>query len=251
MLIKLREKIRTRIDTGRQDNHDYYPCKLPDNIGFLSNTILKLFFSGIKVAKGQTLNLNNLKKEGIVVYVNKYKSYFRYLFYYTRYKQDGLPFPQIGFDYNVFMWQPVSRIFKIFSYHFDHLIHNWTLPDPYLKGHIRRELLSGRSAILSLVEQKGFHRRFIKAKTDPIQYLINMQKSIDRPIFLVPQVMFFNKKPHRSMPNLIDLLFGPKENPGRIRRLIILFRNPGRVFVEKSEPFNLESFLELRKFDIC
>lgn len=244
-LTNFREKIRTGIDTSLQDNHDYYPCKLPDNIGFLSNTTLKLFFSGIKVAKGQTLNLNNLKKEGIVVYVNKYKSYFRYLFYYTRYKQDGLPFPQIGFDYNVFMWQPVSRILKIFSYHLDHLIHNWTLPDPYQKGHIRQELLNGRSAMLSLVEQKGFHRRFIKEKTDPIQYLINMQKSIDRPIFLVPQLMFFNKKPHRSMPNLIDLLFGTKENPGRIRRLIILFRNPGRVFVEMSEPVNLKSFLEL------
>jgi glycerol-3-phosphate O-acyltransferase len=114
-LTNSREKIRTGIDTSLQDNHDYYPCKLPDNIGFLSNTTLKLFFSGIKVAKGQTLNLNNLKKEGIVVYVNKYKSYFRYLFFYTRYKQDGLPFPQIGFDYNVFMWQPVSRILKIFS----------------------------------------------------------------------------------------------------------------------------------------
>jgi hypothetical protein len=74
ILIKSREKIRAGIDTGRQEDHDYYPCKLPDNIGFLSNTILKLFFSGIKVAKGQTLHLNNLKKEGIVVYVNKYKS---------------------------------------------------------------------------------------------------------------------------------------------------------------------------------
>ncbi len=49
------------------------------------------------------------------------------------------------------------------------------------------------------------------------------------------------------MPNIIDMLFGTKKNPGKIRRLIILFRNPGKVFVEISEPVNLKTFLELEE----
>lgn len=246
-LTKFKEKTGLKIDTTVQKNRDHYPCQLPDHIGLLSNLILRLFFSGIKVSKGQTFNLNRLKEEGVLVYVTKYKSYFRYLFYYIRFRQEGLPFPQIGFDYHVFMWQPVSRILKIFLHYLVYFIHNWSLPNPYQSGYIERELLKGRSAILSLIEQKGFHRRFIKAKADPVQYLIQIQKSIDRPIFLVPQLMFFDKNPHRSMPNFIDLFFGTKENPGKIRRLIILFRNPGKVFVEMSEPVNLKTFLELEK----
>jgi glycerol-3-phosphate O-acyltransferase len=243
----LREKNKREPGSAVRNDYDHYFCQLPDNIGTLSSFFLKLFFSGLKVVTEQTRDLNRLHKEGIVVYVTKYKSYFRFLFYYTRYKGDRLPFPQIGFDYNVILWQPVSRIVNIVSAHVRYFIQNFSLPDPYSREYIRQELLNGRSALLSLVEQKGFHRRFIKAKTDPIQYLIKMQKSIDRPIFLVPLLIFFDKDPHRSIPNIIDFLFGTKENPGKLRRLFILFKNPDKVFAETSEPVNLKSFLDLEE----
>ena len=244
-LEKYRPNSRKKGDTFSQTNHNHYFFQLPDNIGILSTFILRLFFSGIKVAKEQTQNLKKLQQQGIVIYVTKPKSYFLYLFYYTRFKQDGLPYPQIGFDYKIMIWQPVTRFLKIFFSYLSYLFHNLSLPDPYASGYIRKELMTGRPALLSLVEQKGFHRRFIKAKKDPVQYLIEMQQSIDRPIFLVPQLMFFDKKPGRSLPNIIDILFGTKENPGKIRRLMILFKNPGKVFVEISEPVNLKTFLAL------
>jgi len=244
-LDKFRTKLRRKNNAFSQNKHDHYLFQLPENIGLLSTFILKLFFSGIKVTEEQTHNLKKLQKEGIVIYVTKPKSYFLYLFYYTRYKQDGLPFPQIGFDYKIFIWQPVSRFLRIFFSYLDYIFHNLALPDPYGSGYIRNELTNGRPALLSLVEQKGFHRRFIKAKQDPVQYLIEMQKSIDRPIFLVPQLIFFDKMPEKSMTNIIDILFGTKENPGNIRRLLILFKNPSKVFVEISEPVNLKTFLAL------
>lgn len=241
---KISRKIRRTVDTILQGTHNHFFCQLPKKFGLLSGVAMKLFYSGITVTKGQTLNLKKLQKEGVVVYVTKPKSYFLYLFYYTRYKQEGLPFPQIGFDYNVIIWQPISRIFRILLASVDHILHKRTLPDPYQTEHIKQELVNGQAALLSLVEKKGFYRRFVKAKTDPIQHLINIQKSIDRPIFIVPQLMFFDKKPLRSSPNIIDMLFGTKENPGKFRRLYILFKSPGKVFVETSQPVNLKAFLE-------
>ena len=243
----LKEKIKRQTASSARNDYDHYFCQIPDNIGTLSSYFLKLFFSGVKVVTEQTIDLNRLQKEGIVVYVTKYKSYFRFLFYYIRYKVERLPFPQIGFDYNVVLWQPVSRIFKILSAHLRYFIQNFSFPDPYGREYIRQELLNGRSAFLSLVEQRGFHRRFIKAETDPIHYLIKMQETIDRPIFLVPLLIFFDKDPHRSIPNIIDFFFGTKENPGKLRRLFILFKNPGKVFAETSEPVNLKSFLNLEE----
>ena len=49
------------------------------------------------------------------------------------------------------------------------------------------------------------------------------------------------------MPSIIDFLFGTKENPGKMRRLFMLFKNPGKVFVETSEPINLKTFLSLEE----
>ena len=236
-------KVREWINRVLKGTHNHFLCYLPGKTGFLSSWLLRLFFSGIKLNNEQASILQKLRKEGIVVFVTKYKSKFEYLFYYTRYNRDGLPFPEIGFDYKIFVWQPLSRIFRVLLSSLGSLFQSLTLPDPYNSKYIEEELLNGRCALLSLVEKKGFYRRFVKEKTDPIQYLIEMQQSIERPIYLVPMLMFFGRKPQRSTLTLRDILFGTEEKPGKIRRLITLFKNPDEVFVEISEPVNLKNYL--------
>ncbi|NNK85638.1 MAG: hypothetical protein HKO91_08825 [Desulfobacterales bacterium] len=196
------------------------------------------------MGRRQSSTIEEIPPNAIIVYVTKHKSKFDYLFYHTRYKLYGLPYPEIGFDYKIVLWQPVGRIFKILIANLDFFFKNMAWPDPYNSGYIKNELLNGRTGFLSIVEKKGFYLRFVKAKTDPVQYLIEMQKSIDRPIYIVPQLMFFGKAPHRSQPTLKDIFFGPEDKPGRIRRLATLFKTPGKVFVETSEPINLMHFLE-------
>jgi glycerol-3-phosphate O-acyltransferase len=251
-MIKKKKAERTRQGkpagwwTGRMlgGSHDHYTCLLPDNIGSFSSLILNLFYSGIKLDKEQAAVIQQLEKNALIVYVTKFKSNFEYLFYYSRFRQKHLPFPQIGFDYRVYLWQPLSRILKILLARMDFFVRHQTRPDPYERGYLKQELLNGRSGFLSLVGKKGFYRRFVKAKTDPIHYLIEIQKSVERPLYLVPQLIFFSKTARRENPTLIDILFGPKDKPGRIRRLITLFKNPGRVFVEVSKPINLKHYLQ-------
>jgi len=224
--------------------HNHYSCYLPDTLGWLPSLILKLFYSGIKIAKDQIAVLQQIEDDAIVVYTTKFRSYFEYLFYYSRYQKFQLPYPQIGFDYPVYFWQPISRLIKIILAHIDYFIHQRSFPSPYKSGFIAQTLAEGKAGMLSLVGKKGFYRRFVKAKTDPIQYLIELQKTTERPVYIIPHLMFFSKNPHRSIPTLIDVIFGPEDNPGRIRRLFGLFKNPGKVFVEVSEPLNLKTYLQ-------
>jgi glycerol-3-phosphate O-acyltransferase len=241
---KLASKLRQWINRALDGTHDHYSCFFPANSGSLSSAILRLFFSGITVDQNQTDIVKNIQNDAIVVYTTKYKSKFDFLFYYTRYRLSGLPYPEIGFDYKIFFWQNLSRLFKILLAHSDFFIQSFSFPDPYKSEYFKKEMLTGHAGFLSLIEKGGFYRRFVKAKTDPIRYLIKMQKTINRPIFLVPQLMFFSKKPNRSHSNLIDILFGTEDKPGKARRIVALFKNPGKVFVETSEPVNLKQYLE-------
>jgi glycerol-3-phosphate O-acyltransferase len=236
-----------------QDSHNHFLCQLPDKIGLLTTTLLKMLWSGIRINETQSDTLRQLHEKGIVVFANKYVSHFEFLFYYTRYKQLKLPYPQIGFYYRFLFWQPLSRILRVTISRVDYFLRHFSRPDPFKSGHIREELANGRSGLISLIDSKGFNRRFVKAKTDPIQYLIEAQREIDRPIFIVPQLMFFSNKPQRSETTLIDILFGSEENPGRLRRLLTLIRNPKKVFVEIPDPINLDEFLswpEIQKMNI-
>ncbi len=224
--------------------HNHYSCYLPDSLGKVASLLLRLFYTGIKTDKEQTAVLRQINDDAIIVYATKFKSYFEYLFYYIRYQKNNLPYPQVGFDYQVYFWQPFSRLIKICFAHIDFLLRWRKFPSPYKSGFIGQTLLKNKAGMLSLVGKKGFYRRFVKAETDPIQYLIELQKTTERPIYIVPQLMFFSKNPHRSIPSLTDIFFGSEDKPGRIRRLFTLFKNPGKVFVEVSEPVNLQQYLK-------
>ncbi|UCD80478.1 MAG: 1-acyl-sn-glycerol-3-phosphate acyltransferase [Desulfobacterales bacterium] len=229
-------------------SYDHYTCLLPEDIGRFTSLLLKLFYSGIKVDKAQLETIRQLEKDAIIIFVTKFKNYFEYLFYYSRYRQQHLPFPQIGFDYKVYLCQPASRLLKIFLARLGFFFRYQALPDPYTRGYIKQELIDGRSGFLPLIGKKSFYRRFVKAHTDPIHYLIEIQKTIDRPLYLIPQLIFFSRTARRENPTLLDIVFGPEDKPGRIRRLFTLFKNPGKVFVEVSEPVSLKSYLQSDKY---
>jgi glycerol-3-phosphate O-acyltransferase len=243
----LNRKLSKWIDKALGGTHNHFSCFLPENPSGLSSLLLKLFYSGIGVDEKKTDTIQQIAEDGIIVYVSKFTSYFEMLFYYRRYRHLGLPYPQIAFDYKVFLWQPLSRLLKIMLAQIDFGLRNLKLLNSYGNDHLRGQLIKGRAGYVSLVGKKVFYRRFIKASTDPLQYLIETQRLIQRPIYLIPQLMFFTKRPQRTHPTLIDFVFGPEDKPGRLRRLITLFKRPQNVFIEISQPINLKQYLDTDK----
>jgi glycerol-3-phosphate O-acyltransferase len=241
---RIKEKIRKWVDAALRGHHDHYTCNLPKESGFLSSLILKSLFSDVYINPTQTRFLKTLSRKGIIVYAAKYKSRFEYLFYHMRYKEEEMPFPEIGFGYKIFLWQKISRLARVVLAYLDHLFRYGSFPDPYTSGFLKRQMEAGSAAFLSLVDPKGFHQHFVQAKQDPLKYLIEVQRSIDRPIYIVPQWFLFTKRPHHPPRNLVDMIFGSEENPGRLRRWTVILRAPQKAFVEISDPVNLKEFLQ-------
>jgi glycerol-3-phosphate O-acyltransferase len=240
---RLTNIVRGRFDKWLDGTRNHFTNFLPERTGYLSSLVLKLFYSGITLKKDQIAKIKSLPEESIIIYVTKYKSAFEHLFYHTRFFQEKLPTPEISFEHRMLLLQPVSRIFKIFLAGMGHFLHNFSFPDPFENEYFEKELMNGRVATLSLVEKSEFYRRFIKAGPDPLRHLIEIQSRTKRPVYLVPKLMFFGKSPSKSVPTITEVLFGSEEKPGRARRLITLFKNPGTVFVELSEPVSLREFI--------
>jgi glycerol-3-phosphate O-acyltransferase len=240
---RFRFKTRSWTDRALDGTHDHFGCMLPAQTGWRFGIIRRLFFSGIKLHKEQTDVIRRLPDDAAIVYVSKYHSNFEQLFYHTRYTQENLPVPELGLEYRMMMWQPLRRLLCILLAKIDHLIQYRSLPSIYKSGYIRKELLSGRAAALFLIGKKGFYKRFVKAKPDPLSHLIEIQKNSPRPIYLVPQLMCFGTKPQRSVPSMLDILFGSDQRPGFLRRWATLFRTPEKILVEISEPVDLRKFV--------
>jgi glycerol-3-phosphate O-acyltransferase len=228
-------------------HHDYYTSVIPQDSGMFNlpaRWILKLLFSGVQINKPQTASLNELRRKGIVVFVSKYKSNMEYLFYNVRYRKENLPFPTIGFDQNIFCLQPISHMLRVLLAHINHLIRYRRFPDPYRSGFYKQRLEQGETALLSLVDPGNFYGRFVKSERDPVQYLIELQQEIEKPVYLVPHLLLFSKKPVKYHPSLTDILFGGEDNPGTLRRLSRLLRTPHSIFLEVSEAISLKEFLQ-------
>jgi glycerol-3-phosphate O-acyltransferase len=243
--MKWTAKVRSWLAGLFQGSPDLYTCELPPRLSPLSGLALRAFFRGITLSPGQLATLDRLPPRAIPIYVTKNKSRFERLFYFIRYLDLKRPAPLLALDYRTIWWQPVGRLVRMAAGHFHYWRRHFALPDPYRSDTIRRRLLEGQAAMVSLVEPRGFHLRFVKAHTDPLHYLIELQAGIDRPIYLIPHLMLFSRNPSKSIPPLRDLLLGPESRPGRLRRLVTLLKKPGRIFVELSEPVDLRAFLDL------
>jgi glycerol-3-phosphate O-acyltransferase len=236
--------LRRLIERLLSGTHQHYFEHLPSPTGILSSFFLRRLFSGIVMASDQAEIVRQLPKDGIFIYVNKHRSKFDYLFLHTRCRQLKLPVPELALNCRIRIWQPLSKLFQVFLARADALICQRRWLNPTKSGFFREELLKGKSAFLSLVGENGFYHWFVKAGRDPFQHLIEIQRDIEQPIYLIPHLMFFGKTPRPRIPSLLDILFGSEQEPGRLRRLVKLFKTPGKVFVEISEPLNLKQFLE-------
>ena len=155
----------------------------------------------------------------------------------------GLPFPTIGFECAIYAWQPIGHLLRIVGSHLGYFFRHFSVPDPVESGHIKTQLLEGKSAILPLISREAFYRSFVRSKTDPIACLLELQGETNRPVYIIPEVMVFSMKPKKSGLSFFDIFFGTCDRPGKIRRVAGIFKRNKESFVEFSDPVNLKEWL--------
>ncbi len=226
------------------NTHNHFTFFFPEKSGLLSGALWHLLFSKVSIVSDTTEAVRRVANQGSVVYVTKYRSHLEFLLCNKQFGQNRLPVPELHLNEKKFLLQPVSRILKILLAHTDYFLRHFSFLSSYKTGYFKTELAGGRTAFFSLFGKKPFYVRIIRAKTNPVQELIKIQKTSDRPVYIVPQVILYSKRAIKTKPGLLDFLFGGlAEKPGRMRRLFLLMTSPKRVVVEMTDPVNLKEFL--------
>jgi glycerol-3-phosphate O-acyltransferase len=230
--------------SGWLGGHDYhYTGYLPSRPGFLLRYSLDPFFNRVTVNPRHLERLRELASQGAVVYALKYRSHLDFLFFNRRYQKLGALAPEVAFDLNLWMWQPFSHLVQIISAAINYFTRRRSWPNPFQDGYFLKTLQEKRGSLLFLVDQVGFRQRFLKPREDPIRHLLELQEQLDFPIFLVPQMVIYEKAPFRENKSLWQHFFGDSENPGKLRKLGLCFLKAKRAVVEVAEPLNLKEVL--------
>ncbi|PIE71771.1 MAG: glycerol-3-phosphate acyltransferase [Deltaproteobacteria bacterium] len=232
-------KLSRRIEAST----DTYFCELPGNLGWASEKWLKFHYSGIKHDTEQFDTVRNLPEDAVILYTHKYPSQFEFLLSYTRFKQEGLPLPTIGFDQRFYGYQPALKYGRMLVSRIRYLLTRFSFPDPYRRGYFRDHLMQGNAGVISLLGTDAFYQRFVKAQTDPLQYLVELQEHMVRPIYFIPQVLLFSTDPVRAHMSFLEMIFGTKDKPGWFRRQYMLYNRPDKIMLELGEPISLPDFI--------
>lgn len=184
-----------------------------------------------------------MHRDGTVVYACKYRGKLDYLLYHYNFRRRRLPYPKIAFDLNMSMLLPFTHFVKIIISRLSCALRGHRFPSPYQSGFYSRHLHNGTPFLVFLVDPKGFSRHFVHAEKDHIQFLIEEQKSLARPIYIVPQLILYKKTPEMEHPNLANILFGFKDKPGAVRKIALFFRHNRRALIDFGKPLDLKAYL--------
>jgi glycerol-3-phosphate O-acyltransferase len=232
----------TALDTSREKI--YYPYVLDQKPGLFLGSFLYRLFKHAEVNEEAKESLKQMHQEGTVVFAVKHRSQLDYLLNHYHFKYKRLPYPKISFDLNMSMLLPFTQFLKVVFSHLSYLYRHHRIPSPYQTGFYKNAIREGVTSLIFLIDPKRFLRRFIHAEKDLLQFLLETQQEIERPIFLVPQLVLFERSPEKERGGLRDILFGYKDYSGVVRKAVLFFRHHRRVFLDFGQPLNLKTYLE-------
>ncbi len=198
----------------------------------------------VTVPEDQQKSLEELSGKGSIVYAMKESSQIDFVYVNMRLHQLSLPSPVFMFDHHPYPWQPRWYALRTLVYHFFHLLRRRCFPDPYAGNYYTEKIKGGESGLFSLVGKRGYYRSTVLVGNDPLEHVIEIQKTCDRPIFIVPLVLLYTRRPegrHRWGP--LELFLGQKKHFGFLRKMISFIRGNPYAVMETGEPLNVLEIL--------
>lgn len=198
--------------------------------GFL-RPFLNWAFTPVRVPPDAAAELSRLSAQGTLVVVGRSAAFVAFLFLQHLFVRLGLPAAQAVAGLGARVWRRWW----------------WALAG-------RRAVRAPRGADVVSAARAGetslvFLRKpgslvaSVREMGDPFPELVKAQRTLDRPILLVPQILVWERTPPHLRRNLLDVLFGEPEAPGLWRSLLGLVRNRRQAFVKFGQPVDLRAFL--------
>jgi glycerol-3-phosphate O-acyltransferase len=225
-------------------NRIHYPYALDFKPRFFLGWLLHRLFKRTELNESARESLKRMHQEGTVVFALKYRSKLDYLLNHYHFRLKRLPHPKIAFDLNLSLLLPMTQFVRVAFSHLAYLYRHHRFPSPYHTGFYRNAIREGDTSLIFLIDPKRFIRRFVHQEKDHLQFLLETQRDMDRPIFLVPQLVLFEKGPEKDSTDLKDILFGYKDYAGVIRKTVLFFRHHRKAYVDFGPAINLRTYLQ-------
>ncbi|MDI6741190.1 MAG: 1-acyl-sn-glycerol-3-phosphate acyltransferase [Smithella sp.] len=222
----------------------YYSGHLYDEQNFLQFRLAKTFLSRVSLADEYVENIRKLSTEGVVVYALNQRSELNSLILYELFKRKDMPIPVYCHGMSMSFWHPLPQMLKFFWSSFRRRLGQEQAAWQGKLEYVKKTIQERKSIVIHLGESEFIENRSAESA---ISTLIDLQQSIDFPIFIVPVLVSYGRRREKEDEGLINILFGQTEHTGAIRRLITFARYSSNAFVIPAESLNLSEYRNATK----
>jgi glycerol-3-phosphate O-acyltransferase len=214
-----------------------HPSSMLERPGPLVAWFYKTFFRHIKVDTRYFEMVRDLSSRGTVVYVMRSRSFINYLFFNALCLSQNLPLARFNNGGSLLWLQPIAVLFRYF----------WA----FLKGRRKLPQTQALRQTVSLNESALLFLRKPRTITTWSQYvdrlipeLLSLQRERERPIYLLPQLLIWERRPAKVKRSIFDVVFGEVSEPGLLRQFWLLALNYKSATVKVSDPVNLKEYID-------
>jgi glycerol-3-phosphate O-acyltransferase len=203
-----------------------------DKAGETITTFVSRFFSRylskVELTPEYEHALQGLSEKGVVIYALKYPSRLNCLILHDLSLRKNIPQPLLCHGMGSLFWRPAAKIVRSLL----------ARPaDPGCMGDLDRLTRLRKSSVIYL------HGSQRDDSSDPLVQLLNAQKALDVPVYIVPMAVTYGPRREKKERPLVEIFFGDQEHPGWLRRLIAFIRYQNRTSVIVAEPTDLSHML--------
>ncbi len=211
-----------------------------ERLGRLFRFLANLLFAHVLFEQRSINDIRAADKRGTVVYAMESRSRLDYLYFNYAFLKHDLPLARIANDVSL---RPVRRLWNWFRRLFQR---RPVPPTRQMEALVRHQ----ESAFIFL-ERPRHDAEEALAYSQPYLYrLIQLQRRQEEPIFVMPLLLVWAKRPDPRRASFLDDLFGTAQSPGFFRKVIHYvqtfwqsFLRVGQPMVQVSSAINLQDFL--------
>ena len=207
--------------------------------------IFPRFFARISVDDAAVERLRAAAEGTTVVYVSRTIGQLEYSYFNHLFLERKLPLTQHANALTLRRWMKPAAYWRTICAQEREIGERGRPLDPVADGMLTPMIRRGSSALIRIPpSEMEDDELFFTGSLNALSALLDAQQPGGRRVVVVPLDFLWSRRPPQARKSLADILFGEKENPGRIRKFVLFWRNYKRhAQASIGAPIDLAGFL--------
>ncbi len=178
--------------------------------------------------------IRKASSEGQIVYMMRNWGQIEYNFFNSLFIKENLPLASHSNLIRMIWWMPLKTFFYKMIARLNYFYQEGSFPDLEESYALSENLKSSQSSFvfLNLPILLNFYRASQKDLLLPILEYAKTLPSGQK-LTLIPLDFLYDRRPGNANKSVIDILFGERDNPGTLRKMVLFFRNYNKRAVAK------------------